>query len=296
MNDRPTEPRLPAARLEAEISTRSQEQAENPLLSPGLARPTDSAPGSTAYELKFLVPGSVAEAIEAWSHQHLSLDPFVDRQEGCYRTTTLYLDTPDYDVLSRSPGFRKRKHRLRRYGNEEQVYLEQKSRKSDRVSKKRTIVHSSELARLDSRESDAAWHGDWFHERVQTLVLIPACVLTYARTAFAKLTPGGVVRLTLDRDIRGALADGWQVPAACGREAEGFGPDLLEGSVVCELKFRDAMPLLFKQLVAEMKLEPGSVSKYRRMMQSAGITPRPPMAAPSTDDSSIDLPQVAAGV
>ncbi len=285
MNDSRPESRLPARRLETE--------QENPLLSPGLAHATDST-GSIAYELKFLVSAALAQKVETWAHQHLDLDPFVDRQQGCYRTTTMYLDTPELDVLNRSPGFRKRKHRLRRYGNEGQVYLEQKSRKSDRVSKLRTIVHESELVRLACPTADAAWHGDWFHERVQTLALAPKCVLSYARTAFARLTPGGVVRLTLDRDIRGTVGGTWHVPSSEGPHVNDYSPDLLNGSVVCELKFRDVMPALFKQLVAELKLEPGSVSKYRRMMEWGGILPKPREESTSSiDDSSTDLPRMS---
>ena len=43
------------------------------------------------------------------------------------------------------------------------------------------------------------------------------------------------------------------------------------GEVICEFKFRESLPVLFQQIIAEMQLQPASVSKYRRLMQALRI-------------------------
>jgi hypothetical protein len=87
--------------------------------------------------------------------------------------------------------------------------------------------------------------------------LRPACCLSYVRTAYVGTGAGGALRLTLDRDLRGGLAGEWRVRVP--EQAEPF----LAGSVICELKFHLALPLPFKELIEEMRLTPGPVSKYK---------------------------------
>ncbi|HND55293.1 MAG TPA: hypothetical protein PLV92_22925, partial [Pirellulaceae bacterium] len=67
----------------------------------------------------------------------------------------------------------------------------------------------------------------------------------------------GPLRLTLDRQLRGELTDRWGMPALES------GKPLLVGKVIVEMKFRLTMPTPFKQLVAELGITPGPVSKYR---------------------------------
>src|SRR5262245_2718893 len=86
---------------------------EPQFLSPSLARVAGSAP---AYELKFLISQALAERIEDWARRHLSHDPHANPDlEYAYRIHTLYLDTPRFDVYHRSPSFKRRKFRVRRY-------------------------------------------------------------------------------------------------------------------------------------------------------------------------------------
>jgi hypothetical protein len=53
--------------------------------------------------------------------------------------------------------------------------------------------------------------------------------------------------------------------------------------VVCEFKFRTAMPALFRGLVADLGLVPAGVSKYRLCVQSAGLAPAPLAAEARAD-------------
>ena len=247
----------------AEVAPR--EVAIETLLSPSLEG--SARPGAQAFEMKFLLPDTVARELQTWAMQHLSVDAFADpARDYSYQTTTVYLDTPAFDVLMAAPGFRTRKYRLRRYGNEPLVYLERKSRRGDKVKKRRAKVSESELAYFGQTQSDAEspvteWAGEWFREKVQRLDRRPVCRLTYDRSAFVKSSIEGPLRLTFDRQIRGVLTSDWApTPVTEGRL-------ILPGEVICEFKFRDALPAVFKQVIADMQLQPASVSKYRRMMQ-----------------------------
>src|SRR5438309_838544 len=77
---------------------------------------------------------------------------------------------------------------------------------------------------------------------------------------FAEAASGNTYRttsLTIDDDVRAAEIDG---PAFC---PEKEGVPLLQGEAILEMKFRLAMPVVFKQLLQEFRLGPQSVSKYR---------------------------------
>jgi len=64
------------------------------------------------------------------------------------------------------------------------------------------------------------------------------------------------------------LVNEWKLEAVSAA-----GP-LLPDRVVCEFKFRTAMPALFKGIVADLALTPTPVSKYRTFVQSTGLVPQ----------------------
>lgn len=72
-----------------------------------------------AFETKFIVEHAIALAIQDWARQHLDADPHAggEGDEG-YHVNSVYLDTPNFDTYRRNPFYRRRKFRLRRYGNE----------------------------------------------------------------------------------------------------------------------------------------------------------------------------------
>jgi hypothetical protein len=233
-----------------------------PLTATGFASPSLGPPGGgeqPAFELKFLLSAADAGRVEAWARGRLTPDPH--GKAGTYRTTTLYLDTPLLDVYHKSPGYRRSKYRVRRYGAEDLAHLERKTRKGDRVRKRREVLPLAGLPRL--LDPDGA--GTWFGPRVVGRLLRPACCVAYARTAYVGLTPGGPVRLTLDREVAGAPASGWKVPAPVeGRE-------LLPGQAVLELKFRSALPGLFRELLGAQPARPAGRSKYARCVEAWGL-------------------------
>src|SRR4051812_26013707 len=91
--------------------------------SPSLA-PDGTAP---AYELKFLLHEAQAQLVEAWARRRLMLDPHGEPAlAGAYRTVSLYFDTPQLDVYQRTPSYKRRKFRVRRYGAAPLLFLERK--------------------------------------------------------------------------------------------------------------------------------------------------------------------------
>jgi hypothetical protein len=222
------------------------------------------ADGPPAFELKFLLTEDQARAVESRAARRLALDPHADPALGnAYQTTSLYTDTPLFEVLSRTGTLGRRKYRVRRYGAAGPVFLERKTKSGDRVRKRRSAVLTAELAALAASESAPAWAGNWFHRQIVARQLRPVCRVTYERVAYMGAAEVGPVRLTFDRRIRGVLVNGWSV------EPVGPAPALLDGRVICEFKFRFALPALFKGLIADLGLAPSAVSKYRLFMQTA---------------------------
>jgi hypothetical protein len=228
-------------------------------LSPSLDGSGDEAIDApvAAFEQKFLVAAEVGARVAAWARAEMRPDPHGDAI-GEYGVTTVYLDTPDFAVFHRAPELHGAKYRIRRYGAETVAWLEKKVRSGDRVQKRRVRVGLPEIARLDAAR--------WFDEEIRDLGLAPTCVVAYRRTAWFGSGDHGPFRLTLDRAIEGAEHRAWEL-GSNGAPSHA----LLQDRVVCELKFRNALPQLFKKLLADVGLEPSSFSKYRRMAIAAGL-------------------------
>src|SRR5262245_29283576 len=232
-------------------------------LSPSLLWPTDNV---ASYELKFRVAPAQAQDVEAWARQHMALDPHADEALGnAYAIRSIYFDTPELDVFHQRPRYKRRKFRLRRYGTERGVFLERKAKSGDRVAKRRTLICDEELSRLRETVSEEAWPGVWFHRRVLARRLVPRCVLSYERVAHVGMSLEGPIRLTLDRNVHCALTEDYDFHATTSSIP------LLTHLVIVELKFRRALPALFKGLIQEMGLHPTPVSKYRAGIEGWGL-------------------------
>jgi hypothetical protein len=234
----------------------------------GFESPSLGSPGGgagPAFERKFLLDEARAQEVEAWARRRLTLDPHGDPAlDGAYRTTSLYCDTPGLDVYHRTEAYKGHKFRVRRYGSAPWAFLERKSKEDDRVAKRRTPVPEEELALLAHPTPPRAWPGRWFHRRLWSYHLHPACRITYWRTAFAGYCAQGPLRLTLDRLVHGTPADEWGIAPVEG------GRPLLSGQVILEFKFRTALPATFEELARDLGLSPSTVSKYRLCREAWG--------------------------
>jgi hypothetical protein len=222
----------------------------------------------SASEIKFLIDPLRAQEIRDWARAHLGPDPYATEESSDgYRTSSLYFDTRNFDIFHRRGSFGRGKYRIRRYGQGESVFLERKLRTSDLVSKRRALVGLDQIGRLEDSEPNEEWPGYWFHRRLLARELRPVCQISYLRTARIAQTSLGLIRLTLDQDIRA-------VPAhAIAFDARQEGLLLSERRWILELKYASQLPVLFKQLIAKFTLTPQSFSKYRLAASALGCVP-----------------------
>jgi VTC domain-containing protein len=244
------------------------------LESPSLFGPGNAADGAIAYEVKFLLTEEqVAEVVNRVTGK-LALDPYADPAMGnAYLTTSLYTDTPSFDVFYRTDGYNRDKFRVRRYGHTGPVFVERKTKNGDKVRKHRARINPAEVPDLAKPSLNGEWAGEWFHSQLLEKNLRPMCRVAYERVAYLGTADGGTVRLTFDRNIRGMLASEWKLDTVLAAAP------LLPERVVCEFKFRTAMPAIFRSIVADLALTPTPVSKYRTFVQNAGLASLPPEPA-----------------
>jgi hypothetical protein len=217
--------------------------------------------------MKFLVAEDLARLLEQWFDARLTRDPHGQPElGGAYQSTSLYTDTAAWDVYHRTTGYRRRKFRVRRYGETPHLFLERKSKNGDRVWKRRSSIDERSLLFLAEATSRGDWPGQWFHAELLSRRLQPACRITYRRRAWiGQTSDGSPIRVTIDRTIIGIPTTEWSVqPVHEGRP-------LYVGQAILEMKFRSAMPAIFKALVAEHRLVPSTASKYRQCCEVWGI-------------------------
>lgn len=242
------------------VTTYCPTQAASPQPAPGQ--------GDGSYELKFLLAEEIVAPVIAWARGHIPPDPHAEEAGGdSYEIHSLYFDTSELDVFHRSPGFRQTKYRVRRYGQEPLLYLERKSKRRGWVQKQRTPIPEAELARL-REPADGSWAGDWFRERLEARALVPQCQVAYRRLARVGVAEGAPIRLTLDRGIRCTRAT--TIELARPAEAQG---QLIQRTIL-ELKFRNGLPRLYKELIREFGLSRAPESKYRRAVSLCGLVER----------------------
>ena len=210
-----------------------------------------------AAEIKFLLSPDQADAIHAGARRPMDPDPHGAGPFGDnYRTTSLYCDTPSFDVLHKRGSYGRGKYRIRVYGDGPTVFLERKLRTGFLVGKRRTRVALPDVAALDAESPDSSFSGYWFHRRLRKRGLSPVCQIAYDRNARVLESPSGPLRLTIDQRLRACRADGFRFLPADSMAAIVTRP-------ILELKFRQAMPELFRRLVDEFGLLQSPVSKYR---------------------------------
>jgi hypothetical protein len=220
-----------------------------------------------ATEVKFLVDPSVAGRIRDWARTHLEADPHgTGRFRDEYVTTSVYFDTPQFDVFHRHGSFGRSKYRIRRYGEADVVFLERKLREPTVLAKRRTATALADLERLDTDSAAESWPGRWFQARLAARRLQPVCQVAYRRTARLLRDSEDIVRLTLDDALSAQ-------PLRSLRFRPGPGVPALPGQQILELKFRHHTPAIFKQLVEEFGLIPQRASKYRLGMAASGLAP-----------------------
>jgi hypothetical protein len=238
-----------------------------------------------ASEIKFLVTPAQAQEIREWARARLDPDPHASGNYGdTYRITSLYFDTKAFDIYHRRGSFGRGKYRVRRYDAAGKMFLERKLRTKNLVSKRRSIVASEDLGRLQEEEVESGWPGYWFHRRLLARELHPVCQISYLRTARVGEGTSGPIRLTLDQDIQTLRQE--RIEFAEMREAYPLpqvaaSRQLSEDYLILELKFTRQMPAAFKQLIGSFTLRPQPLSKYRLAAEALGLVEAPVRVEPA---------------
>jgi hypothetical protein len=217
-----------------------------------------------ARETKFLVDAAIADEVRAWARETLGRDPHGTGEFGdLYATTSLYFDTPAFDVYHRNSSHARGKFRIRRYGRLDFIFLERKMRTDRLLAKRRTTVPLDSLQRIGEPEADPRWPGYWFHRRILFRGLRPLVQISYDRTARLSLVNGSPVRFTIDTNLR-------VLPMPDRAFIPGVGFPVIEHKAIVEMKYRFELPAVLKEAVERFKLTPVAVSKYRLGFDALG--------------------------
>jgi hypothetical protein len=225
-----------------------------------------SAPGTPMecrYETKFLLlPDRVSDVV-GWGDSRLERDPH-GGADGDYQVSSLYFDSPDLEIYRMTQAGAVDKYRVRRYGSEDVLHLECKSKRQDRTMKWRTTIPAAELPRVEHARGTECWAGDWYADALRARSLRPVCHVAYSRRAWSGCVEGEYVRVTLDQALRCQRAEGLTA------QLPGPGIPLLEGCVL-EVKFARSLPDAISRWTTALGLEPQRLSKYRRAVEVCGL-------------------------
>jgi hypothetical protein len=227
------------------------------------------------YEMKFLVPDVAVEQVLAWARANLAphqcsveVDPARNGDaDSPIHLSSLYFDTPDFDIYYRIGKIGRRKYRIRRYGDGQVVYLERKTKSKGQVRERCSAIDMDEIERLEDNHESFDWEGSWFHRDLLRWQLEPVCRIDYERMTFAGTVEGQPVRLSMDRHV-------CCTPVSLIRFINDHN---LTNSItglnesIVEIRFSDALPSPFKVLLHDQNLTPRGVSKYRLGMEACGL-------------------------
>lgn len=216
-------------------------------------------------EMKFRLDAELAEQVKDWARDHLGIDSNCVAATGdTYDINTLYLDTAELDLLHATGRIGRTKHRVRRYADEQTLWLETKRKKRMVVKKNRVAVHELDFSGERSTCPQDPWCGDWFLDRIQHKGLQPVVQIAYRRFARTSVISGQNVRLTIDDSMTASSSAGWKVPSTSH-----FVPHVEFGDCkVLELKFNGPTPPIFKDLLRTFTIPASGFSKYRDAMQA----------------------------
>ena len=218
-----------------------------------------------AVERRFVVDVALAGEILSWARGELDPDPHgMGTHADEYELRTIYFDSPSFDVLRRLGSNGRAKYRIRRYNDEEWVFLERKLRTRTLLVKRRSEVPIDMVAALASEEGSPTRAAAWFIKRLDVRRLQPVCVIGYERVARQIEGTTCLSRLTVDTNIHVAQFDPTQP------FADPTMP-LLPGQAIVELKYQGTPPLAFKALLERFSMRPAAVSKYRAAGRALGL-------------------------
>jgi hypothetical protein len=214
------------------------------------------------HETKFLIPAEKAAAVLRWAREHMEPDPHGNGPHNDeYLVQSIYLDTPEWHVFRKVASYGRAKYRVRRYSDENWLFLERKLKRAGIVRKRRTTIPMEQLPTFKKLPD-----GQWYDRRLTLRQLVPTCYIQYERVARQKMTSDGLLRLTVDKALQFNTEVNWSWPA------NGLTPFLTE-FMILELKYPQ-MPAIAKKIITDFNLNPGPASKYRMALRASSLAPR----------------------
>lgn len=266
-----------------------------PLVSPSLWKPENTNnnaqnafPAATgAFEIKFLIDEALVKPLISVVSTGMQLDPHSNPETGGYSVEGIYFDTASHDVFRRTPGYSRRKYRIRRYSQGPSVFLERKAKRKGIVTKRRIQIEESRLSHVLLNQPINESHPEialpnvaavdarneptdmkWFCKRIDRMKLQPTLCIAYDRIAYLAMENLGPIRLTIDRGISCCAFDQLSFPSRASYQ------HILDGKCILELKFRETLPIAFREIIDSFQLMSQSVSKFRNAFQACGLSPR----------------------
>lgn len=181
---------------------------------------------------------------------------------GIYRVTSLYFDTPyDNALRQKLDGVNRReKFRLRYYGTDTSfIRLEKKYKINGLCGKQNVRITLPQVKQLLNGEYDFLLSSEHpllmeLYSKIKGQCLIPKTIVCYDRQAFL-YTPGNV-RITLDRNIRTGLYN------TDFLNTDLFYMNTLEKLTVLEIKYDEFLPDIVRMAVQIPNRQAASCSKY----------------------------------
>lgn len=220
-------------------------------------------------ELKFPLTDVQAEDIKSWAKEKLEHDPHCnDEGRDHYHVRTLYLDSPSLDIYHRRFQQADTKYRIRRYSDEQVVWVETKNKRRNVVTKRRSPIVPSGRATLlreldySSRCASLDPSYRWFCDSVHQWSLRPRAIVNYQRFAKVSSVRDPSLRLTIDNQLTASVADDWSFLQEAHSQHDQRGLAIASRPLL-ELKFHNTLPPIFKELILRFGLVPSGFSKYR---------------------------------
>jgi SPX domain protein involved in polyphosphate accumulation len=214
---------------------------------------------ASRFELKYLIPNSLALRVREFIQQHLELDEFGEgKPDISYPVHSLYLDSDDWKIYWRTVNGDKNRYKLRiRYYSENPrvpVYFEIKRRCKDIILKQRCGVHrdavsgilASHLPTVEHIVTNSAEERHSLDEFIRLMLNLnarPRMHVAYMREAYVS-PHNNEFRITMDRAVRaqirdqGILTTEMDDPFLCTND-----------TVILELKFTGRYPDWYRDLV-----------------------------------------------
>lgn len=183
----------------------------------------------------------------------------VEDEHGKSTICNIYFDTDNYDLIRHSitkPVY-KDKIRLRSYNvptQADNVFLEIKRKYDKVVSKRRITIKLSDYYKMNLNnpkeqiEKELAYYFKFYK-------LTPKVYLSYLRTAYYDKEDKGF-RITFDSNIIARIYD-------LKLESGNYGESILpKGQYIMEIKTLNSIPLWLVKYLSDLKIVPGSFSKY----------------------------------